>query len=380
MLAAWYLMGGMITLVAGAEFLVRGATAMARLLRISPLVIGLTIVAYGTSTPELAVSVVATLRGSGDISLGNVVGSNICNVLLILGASALITPLIVHEKLIYFDVPLMVALTLGLFLVGYDGVIQRWEGILFCLGLVTYTTWLIVESRRRNSQPAPSPSPVANSDGVVPFDDTSPERAAATPSASKPLMLAWNVGLVLCGLALLILGSRWFVFGAESIARSFGLSDLVVGLTVVAIGTSLPELATSLMAALKGERDIAVGNVVGSNIFNILGVLGMAGVVAPHGMKVGPAALHFDIPVMLAVAVACLPIFFSGHRINRWEGGLFLGYYVAYVAYLVMASTEHDALPLFSGVMWWFVIPLTVVTLLVVMVHTVWSGNPKLHA
>ena len=380
MLAAWYLMGGMIALVAGAEFLVRGATSMAQLLRISPLVIGLTIVAYGTSTPELAVSVVATLQGSGDISLGNVVGSNICNVLLILGASALITPLIVHEKLIYFDVPLMVALTLGLVLVGYDGVIQRWEGILFCLGHVTYTTWLLVESRRQNSRLAASPSPLATSHGVVSPGDPLPAYDSPSSPTAKPLIMAGNIGLFLIGLALLIVGSRWFVFGAETIARSFGLSDLVVGLTVVAIGTSLPELATSLMAAIKGERDMAVGNVVGSNIFNILGVLGMAGTVAPQGLEVSQAALNFDIPVMLAVAVACLPIFFSGHRINRWEGGLFLGYYVAYVAYLVLASTEHDALPLLSGVMWWFVIPITVVTLLVVMVHAARSGNPTLHS
>jgi cation:H+ antiporter len=176
---------------------------------------------------------------------------------------------------------------------------------------------------------------------------------------------AAQVGLVIAGLAALVLGSNWLVDGAVIIAKALGVSDLVIGLTIVAAGTSMPEVATSVMAAIRGERDIAVGNVVGSNIYNILAILGAASVVAPEGIPVAPAALRFDIPVMIAVAVACLPIFFTGHLIARWEGWLFLGYYAAYTLYLILGATQHDALPVFSQIMMLFVAPLTVVTLLI---------------
>jgi cation:H+ antiporter len=374
MLTILLLVGGLTALVVGAELLVRGAASMAEYLHISPLVVGLTIVAYGTSTPELAVSVFATLQGNAAISLGNVIGSNICNVLLILGASAVITPLIVHAKLVYFDVPLMVVLSLVLVLVARDGEIQRIEGFLFCLGLLCYTGWLIFESRREHvllAEPGPA------HDGTAGRDPATGVSAEPAMRRSSWLAMLGQAGLFVGGLALLVGGSQFFVQGAKDVARLFGLSDLVVGLTVVAAGTSLPELATSLLAAVRGQRDIAVGNVVGSNIFNILGVLGVSAAVSTDGLFVGSAARNFDLPVMLAVAVACVPIFFSGHRINRWEGVLFLGYYVAYVAYLVMASSRHEALPLFSNVMWWFVIPLTAVTLTVVTVRTIREGNPK---
>jgi cation:H+ antiporter len=168
------------------------------------------------------------------------------------------------------------------------------------------------------------------------------------------------------GLALLIVGSRWLVDGAIAIARSFGLSEVVIGLTIVAAGTSLPELATSVVASIRGERDIAVGNVVGSNIFNILAVMGLSGAVSPMGLPVSPAILSFDIPVMMAVAIACLPIFFTGNLISRREGILFLFYYVAYTVYLILASTQHDSLPLYSTAMLYFVLPLTVVTLITI--------------
>jgi cation:H+ antiporter len=169
---------------------------------------------------------------------------------------------------------------------------------------------------------------------------------------------------------MLVSGAQWLVEGAVAIARLLGVSELIIGLTIVAVGTSLPELATSVVAAIRRERDIAVGNAIGSNIFNILSVLGLTALVAPNGVAVSPAALNFDLPVMIAVAVACLPVFFNSYRIERWEGVMFLGYYVAYTAYLALAATEHEALPLFSSVMLWFVIPLTAVTLLVVTVRT----------
>lgn len=349
------LAAGLVVLVVGAEVFVRGASRVAVLMGISPLVIGLTIAAFGTSTPELAVTLQSALTGSADLALGNVVGSNICNILLILGISALATPLVVHAQLVRIDVPVMVGvslLTLGLAL---DGVISRFDGILLVLLAVGYTVFLFRQSRISGT-----------TDHAVTeeFDVAEPDEEPGL-SASLP----FNLLLIPVGIGLLVVGGRWLVSGAVTIAQTFGVSELVIGLTVVAVGTSLPELATSLIAILRGERDLAVGNIVGSNIFNLLFVLGLAGAVAPGGIPIAPAALRFDLPVMIAVAVACLPIFFSGHRIARWEGLLFLSYYVAYTVYLVLASASHAALPAYSSVMAGFVLPLTALTLMVVGVR-----------
>jgi cation:H+ antiporter len=178
------------------------------------------------------------------------------------------------------------------------------------------------------------------------------------------------IALTVAGLLLLVIGARWLVAGAVAIATMLGVSELIIGLTIMAVATSLPEVATSVVASLRGERDLAVGNVVGSSIFNILLVVGLAGLVAPAGIRVSPAVLRFDIPVMLAVALACLPIFATGHVIARWEGGLFFGYYVAYMCYVILDATEHDAMPTFSTIMLAFIIPLTAITLLVIVVRT----------
>ena len=334
---------GIVLLIGGAELLVRGASRLASAVGISPLVIGLTVVAFGTSAPELAVSIQASLAGQADIALGNVVGSNIANVLLILGISALIVPLVVSAQLVWLDVPLMIGASVLLLLLALDGTIGRWDGALLFAGIAAYTGFLIRQSRR--------------------------ETAAALVSGAEPEASTggggWlsNALLVLVGLALLVLGSRWLVNGAVQVATLLGVSQLIIGLTVVAVGTSLPEIATSVLASLRGERDIAVGNVVGSNLFNILSVLGISAMVAPAGVPVAHAALTFDIPVMIAVAVACLPIFFTGHLIARWEGAVFLAYYIAYTMYLVLDATNHDALPAFSSAMLVFVLPLTAVTL-----------------
>ncbi|MEX2571526.1 MAG: calcium/sodium antiporter [Gemmatimonadota bacterium] len=340
-----FLVGGFVLLVGGAETFVRGASRLAIRFGISPLVIGLTVVAFGTSSPEIAVSVQSAATGSPELALGNVLGSNICNILLILGLSATFAPLIVNEQLVRLDVPVMVGVSFLVLFLSIDGAIGRIDGALLFLGAVGYTSFLIRQSRAEGK--AEADAAAEDSTGV----------------SGGPLL---SLVLIVAGLALLVVGSRWLVGGAVQVAALFGVSELVIGLTVVAIGTSLPELATSVVAAIKGERDIAVGNVVGSNIFNLLLVLGTAGVVAPDGIPVANAALRFDIPVMVAVAVACLPIFFSGHRIDRWEGLLFVGYYFAYTAYLVLASAQHDALPVFSAGMGLFVIPLTAVTLLII--------------
>jgi len=313
----------------------------------------LTVVAFGTSAPELAVSVSAGLRGQGDIAMGNVVGSNIANVLLILGVSALVAPLVVSRQLVRLDVPLMIGASFLLLLLGLDGSVSRLDGVLLIAGIVAYTTGMIRLGRRDASATAAAAQAAAEESG----EELVPEVAGS--------MVA-QVALLLAGLALLVIGSRWLVNGAVAIATLLGVSQLVIGLTVVAVGTSLPEIATSILATLRGARDLAVGNVVGSNLYNILAILGIAAAVSPDGIPVAPAALAFDIPVMIAVAVACLPVAFNGYMIARWEGALFLGYYLAYTLYVILAATEHDALPYFSRVMMLFVIPLTVITLAVV--------------
>lgn len=349
--------GGFLLL--GAESLVRGASRVAGFLGLSPLIIGLTIVAYGTSAPELSVSIQSAMAGQGDIALGNVIGSNIFNVLMILGLSAIATPLTVAQQLIRLDVPIMIGLSGLLLLFSLDQTLQFSDGLILFLGGVVYTVFLIYQSRR----------------------ETDPEvqaEYAREYSGEVSTGRAWLINLVLLlgGLALLVLGSRLLVRAAITIAQAIGVSELVIGLTIIAVGTSLPELATSAVASWRGERDIAVGNVIGSNIFNILSVVGMAAMISPTGISVPPAAIHFDLPVMLVVAVACLPIFVSGNVISRWEGFLFTGYYAAYTAFLILRTADHDSLGLFSQVMLMFVIPLTFVTLVIVMGRT-WSKRSR---
>jgi cation:H+ antiporter len=344
--------GGGLLLV-GAEALVRGASRLAGLLGISPLIIGLTIVAYGTSAPELAVSLQSTLAGQGDIALGNVIGSNIFNVLVILGLSSLVAPLPVAQQLIRLDVPIMVGISGLLLLFSLDRLLQPSDGIILIIGGIAYTVFLVYQSRRET-----------NAEVQSEYD-----REYGSTTLGK---WTWILNLSYMGLGLvaLVLGSRLFVTGAVSIAQALGVSQLVIGLTIVAAGTSLPELATSAVATFRGERDIAVGNVVGSNIFNILTVLGITAVSSGSGIVIPSAVLNFDLPVMVAVAVACLPIFLTGNVISRWEGLLFTGYYVAYATFLILRAADHALLGLFSQVMLLFVMPLTMVTLALVVIKS----------
>jgi cation:H+ antiporter len=354
-----WLVLGLVVLTAGAEALIRGASRLAAAAKISPLVIGLTVVAFGTSAPEMAVSIKSAWTGQADIALGNVIGSNVFNVLFILGLSALITPLVVSVQLIRIDVPIMIGASLLLVALAWDGRVTPTDGAVLFACLITYTLLAIVLGRR---------------------DAKKKEAAEFNAEYGKPEptgggRLALDAGLVLVGLAALVLGANWFVDAAVTMARSFGVSELVIGLTIVAAGTSLPEVATSVMASIKGERDIAVGNVVGSNIFNIFGVLGLSAAVSPTGVAVATAASQFDLPVMTAVAVACLPIFLTGHTIARWEGFVFLGYYVVYTVYLVLSATGDAALPTFRGAMIYYVMPLTVLTVLVSLTRSL-RGKP----
>jgi cation:H+ antiporter len=343
---------GLVVLVIGAELLVRGAARLAAGFGIAPLVIGLTVVAFGTSAPELVVSTVSAYNGTAEIAIGNVVGSNIFNVLFILGLSAVVAPLIVSRQLIREDVPIMIGVSVIMYIMALDHELDRWEGVMLAGGLIYYTYRLIRKSKMESN-------------------DASKEFEAEFGKVEAITITFWfkNTGFLVAGLVLLILGSDWLVDSCVAIAQAMGVSNLVIGLTIVAAGTSLPEVATSVVASIKGERDIAVGNVVGSNIFNILSVLGFSSILAPTEIPVSQAALDFDIPVMIAVAVACLPIFFHGSQISRWEGFLLLGYYVAYTAYLVMASTKHEGLDAFSDAMLFIVLPLTIVTLVVITVQ-----------
>jgi cation:H+ antiporter len=354
-----FILGGAL-LIGGAELLVRGASRLAVAAGVSPLVVGLTVVAFGTSSPELAVGVGAALTGAPDVAVGNVVGSNVANVLLILGLSAAIAPLLVARQVVRLEVPLMIGVSLAVFALAFDGRVGPLEGGLLVLGLVAYVVFTVRRSRREEA------------------DRRGLEPAAAQPAAtSRGGHWARDALSIAAGLGLLVVGARWLVAGAIAAAGALGVSELVVGLTVVAIGTSLPELATSVLASLRGERDLAVGNVVGSNLFNLLGVLGAAAAVSAEGVPVAPAALAFDLPVMLATSVACLPILFTGYAIARWEGWAFLAYYGAYLGYLFLAAAEHDALPLYSAAMTLFVLPLTVLTLLVLTARSWREGRAR---
>lgn len=353
------IVAGLVLLVLGGEFLVRGASALARRVGISSLVVGLTVVSAATSAPELAVTIGAVLRDEPGLAVGNVVGSNIVNVLLILGLSALVVPLAVKQRLVRFDLPLMVALSVGVLLVSLDGRISAVDGlVLFCV-VVVHTVMTVVIGRRDAKIPTtPDPaggSPTADS---ATADSAGEKEAAPADSFGKSLLL------VLLGIALLVAGATLLVEGAVNIAATLGVSSLVVGLTVVAVGTSLPELATSIIAVRRGERDLAVGNVVGSNIFNIGVVLGLPALISLEGIPVSAAAVAFDIPVMLAAAVALLPVAFTGFAIARWEGVLFVGLYLAYTGYVVLTATAHDALEGFTAAMAWFVLPLIAATLI----------------
>jgi cation:H+ antiporter len=355
------LVGGLVVLTIGAEILVRGAVGLAAAARISPLIVGLTVVAFGTSAPELVVSLQSALRGQPDIALGNVVGSNIFNGLFILGVSAIIVPLQVSQQLVRFDVPLMIGLSLLMGGMAWDGVISMGDGVLLAGGLLAYTTWGNRQSRKEQQ-------------GIQ--EEYAAEFGPGN-SPKSPRRLMIYVAFVGIGLVLLVLGSRWFTDAAIAVARQIGMSELVIGLTIVSAGTSLPEVATSVMAAFRGERDIAVGNVVGSNLFNIMGVLGITAMVSGQGVAVSLEALKFDIPVMIAVAVGCLPIFFTGHVIARWEGGLFLGYFCAYTSWLILSATVPAINRTFAMVMFGFVSPLTILTLLITVIRALRDPDKK---
>ena len=316
-----FLVVGIALLYFGGESLVRGAVRLARSLGVSPLVIGLTIVAFGTSSPELFANLAAVLGGTPELAFGNILGSNVANIGLILGISAVITPIIVRSVVVRREVPVMLLASFALVPVFLGGVMGRFEGAVFVALLATYL-WRLFRGGER---------PAVEAEFAVEYGDQGRGRADGT---------SWL--LVVGGLGLLAGGARLLVLGATAIARSWGVPELVIGLTVVAVGTSLPELVTSVVAARKGEPDIALGNVVGSNVFNVLGILGISALVRPLPL---PADGGWrDIAVMLGFSVVLLPMLVSGLRLARFEGALLLAGYLGYMTWLFVGGGGATAL------------------------------------
>lgn len=347
------LAAGLVLLVFGADFLVKGAARMAGAFGIPTLVIGLTVVAFGTSAPELAVSVKAAYSGEAELAIANVVGSNIFNVLFILGISAMITPLVISRQLIRQDVPFMIALSFLVSWFAWDGQLGRLEAaILFGL-LICYTAFLFIQGKKQGAE--------AEVDEEV------------AEMLKEPHPLWQNLAFLVGGLALLVLGARWLVESAVTLATAWGVSEAVIGLTIIAAGTSLPEVVTSVVATLRGERDIAVGNVVGSNVFNLLSVLGLSGLVSPIPLLAGEQLAGVDLPVMLGVAVLCLPFFFAGATLNRLEGALFFAGYIGYTWYLVAKATGAAYLPQLQQGLLYGLIPVIVLYTIVSLLHDFWQ-------
>ncbi|MEM7548890.1 MAG: calcium/sodium antiporter [Bacteroidota bacterium] len=301
------LLVGLFILILGGDFLVKGASSFALRFNISPMVVGLTIVAFGTSAPELLISISAALSGSPDMTMGNIVGSNICNLGLVLGVTALISPIYVGKTSLKLDWPMTMGSSLALFFIAQSGSINYVFGISFVLVLVTYVVYLIVKSK-------------SQTEFVVAIDDDIP----SAPSSSQ----LKDVTFMAVGCAGLYFGADWFVGGAQHLAALLGVSERIIGITVLALGTSLPELTTAVIASIKKETDLALGNLLGSNIFNVLSILGITSIIKE--IQVNPLIVRLDMPWMLGITFIILPFMFTGKHIERWEGIILLLVYGIY--------------------------------------------------
>lgn len=302
-----WLVLGLLVLIIGGESLVKGAVGLSTAMKISPMVIGLTVVSFGTSAPELLVSIQSAMNGSPGIAIGNVVGSNIANLALVLGVTVLIFPLIAERQTKVFDYPVMLIASIMFYLFALNGVLSLWEGIIFILILLSFTSYLIITSRKKEKK-------------RIEESDVEEE---------NPLPLSRSVMFLLFGLVGLYFGSEWFVSGAKDIAAAYGLSDSVIGVTVVAIGTSAPELVASIVAAMRHQSDMSVGNLVGSNIFNVFAVLGVTSIVTP--VDVDQSILNFDMYWMLGISALLIPILYFGSKVGRLKGVILLTSYILYI-------------------------------------------------
>ncbi len=323
---------GLAALVFGADMMVRGGAEVAARFGISPIVIGLTVVSIGTSMPELAIGVVSAREGSGTLAVGNLTGTNIVNLLLILGLSALILPLAMAARTLRFELPVMAGAAVLMLVLSLDGTLSRVDGIILVTCAVAYTVALIRMTRRE------SHAVVGEYDEEDEYDE---EYASEEPgeTAARIRPTAWHVRMMLIGIVLVVSGADWLVNGAVGMARSFGVSDALIGLTVVAIGTSVPELVTTVVSTLRGNRDIAVGNLLGSSIYNVLLILGVICIAASDGLVMPASLVRVDIPILVAVALVCIPIFVSGRRISRGEGGAMVAAYLTYLTFVLLAQS-----------------------------------------
>ncbi|WP_348303746.1 calcium/sodium antiporter [Methanothrix sp.] len=322
---------GLLVLIVGAELIVRGASRLAALLGINPLLIGLTIISIGTSMPELAVGITAGLQGGGPLAVANIAGTNLANILFILGLSAFLRPLPLHLQVLNLDLPMMIVATAALAGLASDGVLTPLDGVLMLLAAAIYTV-VVVRASRTESQLVKREFEDICGDGFM--EGCGPE--AMSPKRKELLAEAKYVAMLIAGIALTVIGADWLVDGATGVARMLAISEAIIGLSIVAIGTSAPELVTTIIATLRDERDVAIGNLLGSSIYNILLILGLASMAAPAGLAVTRQLQLFDIPLMTLVALACVPVFLTGRRISRVEGGLGVAAYLIYLIWLVL--------------------------------------------
>ncbi len=327
------IVGAFILFVAG-DSLVDNAKSLGLKLKIDPMIIGLTVVSFGTSVPELFISAQGVLFGQSEIAIGNVVGSNITNVLLILGLSAALSPIKISKRTINKDIPVMIGVSMLFLLLSLDLVVSRLDGLVM-FGLLIFLTRYEINSVKKSKRE---------------------EVQIATEDVLESNGFQKELLYIFASLVALLIGSKLLIFGATEIARAFGISELVIGLTIVSIGTSLPEVVTSCVAARKGESELAIGNVVGSNILNVLGVMGICSML--KSVPVPLAALSFDIPILLFSAAACLPIVITDRKITRGEGLLLLGLYVSYIIYLILVAKDHASTPVISELLLVFILPL----------------------
>lgn len=335
---------GLVTLIGGAELFLKSVDKFGAAWSVSPVVMGLTVVAFATGAPELAISLQAAAEGRPDLVLGNILGSNVANILLILGIAGLVKPLKITKRIIRIDVPMVIAASVLLYVLAMDGSLTPLDGGIILFALLAYSLFMYSQIRKDRA---------ANK--KLDSQDL--------PEVGEPvttLFYGKYILLLLAGLVLIVMGSRWMVDAAVQIAEILGISELIIGLTIVSIGTSLPEVATSLSSVRKGDSDTAVANVMGSNLYNILLTLGLTIVVAPGALDVSLEVINLDLPIMLIVAGACIPLFIPGSKLDRGEAGGFLFYYLSYMAYLTLMAIDHPFKENFEWFILWICIPLTV--------------------
>lgn len=338
---------GLATLIGGAELFLRSVDKFGAAWSVSPVVMGLTVVAFATGAPELAISLQAAVDGKPDLVVGNILGSNIANILLILGIAGLVQPLKITNRIIKVDVPMVIGASMLLFVLAMDGLLSPLDGGIILLALIGYSIFMYFQIRKDRL------ANISLSGGALKLDEE-----LTTAFYVKYIVL------LLVGLVLIVMGSRFMVHSAVEIAGVLGISELIIGLTIVSIGTSLPEVATSVSAVRHGDSDTAVANVMGSNLYNILLTLGLTVVIAPGAIDVSMDAVNLDLPFMVIVAGACLPLFWPGKELGRPEAFGFLTYYGLYLAYLVLISIQHPFKDQFEGIMVWVVIPITVLLII----------------